>query len=183
MKNILVLNGSARTESVSAALCNALLSAAGGKFNIKAYNAFDLNCKPCRNCGSCDLTGRCINRDLDEFFADFEAADYFVISTPVFNSGVPAPLKSIVDRFQVYYSLRFTHGRKPPVEKPKKAALLIAAGAKGEGRAEIENMFRRQFTVLNTNLEATVFADRTDTAPLSREKLNEAEQIGNKLFF
>ena len=95
--------------------------------------------------------------------SDFEQADYFVISTPVYNSGVPAPLKAIVDRFQRYYALRFSHGVKPPVAKPKKAALIITAGSKGEGKDEIKAMFERQFTVLNTQLVSTVFFDGTDS--------------------
>ncbi len=179
--NILLLTASARKESVSAELASALLGGANG-MKIKAYNAFKLAAKPCCGCGNCEREKKCINRDLDEFFADFEAADYFVIATPVFNSGVPAPLKAIVDRFQLYYALRFAHGLRPPVARPKKAALLIAAGSKGEGRKEIEAMFLRQFTVLNTTLEAVVFADSTDSAALSKEKIAEAKVAGRVLF-
>ncbi len=182
MKNILVLNSSARKDSISLQLCNEFLNCTAEDFQIKTYNAYQLDAKPCYGCGFCGKEKRCVNRDLDGFFADFDEADYFVVSTPVYNSGVPSPLKAIVDRFQVYYALRFAHGMKPPVAKSKKAALIISAGSKGEGKEEIENMFRRQFTVLNTSLEATVFVDLTDTAPLTEEKKKEAEEKGEKLF-
>ena len=162
MKKILVLNGSPRKDSVSSALCESLVSAAD-EAEIKKYNAYKMNAKPCMGCGYCDKNKSCCFDDLDEFMLDFEQADYFVISTPVYNSGVPAPLKAIVDRFQRYYALRFAHGVKPPVAKPKKAALVIAAGSKGEGKDEIKAMFERQFTVLNTELVSTVFFDGTDT--------------------
>jgi len=162
MKKILVLNGSPRKDSVSSALCDLLISAAG-EAEIKTYNAYKLAAKPCMGCGYCDKNVGCCFDDLDEFMSDFEQADYFVISTPVYNSGVPAPLKAIVDRFQRYYALRFAHGVKPPVAKHKKAALVIAAGSKGEGKDEIKAMFERQFTVLNTELVTTVFFDGTDS--------------------
>ena len=181
MKKVLVINGSPRKDSVSTALCNLLIEAAG-EAEIKTYNAYKLNAKPCIGCGMCGKEIGCCFNDLDEFMSDFEQADYFVISTPVFNSGVPAPLKAIVDRFQRYYALRFDHGIKPPVEKPKKAALVIAAGSKGEDKDEIKAMFERQFTVLNTALLATVFFDGTDTRSPDKAAHQEAKLAGEKLF-
>lgn len=182
MKNILILNGSARKASVSTALCNAFTETAKDGFEIKTYNAYKMNAKPCYGCGYCDKNKGCVNRDLDEFMADFENADYFIVSTPVFNGSVPSPLKAVVDRFQRYYALRFAHGIKPPVAKPKKAALIIAAGSKGEGRENIENMFRQQFTVLNTTLEKIIFVDSTDTAELTDTQLESVQNSGYKLF-
>ncbi len=181
MKNVLVINGSPRRDSVSTALCESLLSAAG-EAEIKTYNAYKLNARACIGCGMCGKKVGCCFDDLDEFMSDFEQADYFVISTPVYNSSVPAPLKAVVDRFQRYYALRFEHGVKPPVKKPKKAALVIAAGSKGEGKDEIVAMFERQFTVLNTSLAATVFFDRTDNRLPDESAHKAAQQTGEKLF-
>ena len=182
MKNILVLNGSARKDSVSTALCNAFIEAAENGFNIKTYNAYKTNAKPCCGCDWCGKNQGCICHDLDEFMADFENADYFVISTPVYNGSVPSPLKAVVDRFQRYYALRFSHGIKPPIARQKKAALIIAAGSKGEGKENIESMFRQQFTVLNTTLETVIFVDSTDTTELTDEQILNAETAGIKLF-
>ena len=160
-KKILVLSGSPRVDSVSHELCRAFLSSANCE--VKEYNAYKTNAAPCVACGWCGKNAGCCFDDLDEFMHDFEQADYFVIATPVYNSSVPAPLKAIIDRFQRYYSLRFSHGVKPPVAKHKKAALIISAGSRGEGKEEIRAMLERQFTVLNTELVTTVFFDGTDT--------------------
>ncbi len=181
MKKILVLNGSPRKDSVSSALGESLVSSAG-EAEIKKYNAYKMNAKPCMGCGYCDKNKGCCFDDLDEFMLDFEQADYFVISTPVYNSGVPAPLKAIVDRFQRYYALRFAHGIKPPVAKHKKAVLVITAGSKGEGRKEIKAMFERQFTVLNTELVSTVFFDGTDTRLPGESVYDELKSKGKNLF-
>ena len=181
MKKVLVINGSPRKDSVSTALCGRLVSAAG-EAEIKTYNAYKLGAKPCIGCGACGKKIGCCFDDLDEFMSDFEQADYFVISTPVYNSGVPAPLKAVVDRFQPYYALRFEHGVKPPVAKPKKAALVIVAGSKGEGKDEIVAMFERQFTVLNTTLATTVFFDGTDSRQPDEDTYKSAQQTGEKLF-
>lgn len=181
MKKILVLNGSPRKDSVSSALCNSFVSSAS-EAEIKSYNAYKMNAKPCMGCGYCDKNKGCCFSDLDEFMSDFEQADYFVISTPVYNSGVPAPLKAVVDRFQRYYALRFAHGVKPPVAKHKKAALIIAAGSKGEGKDEIKAMFERQFTVLNTELVTTVFFDGTDKRIPDENTVSTVAQEGECFF-
>ncbi len=181
MKKVLVINGSPRKDSVSAALCKSFIGDNGG-IEIKAYNAYPLAAKPCCGCGYCGKKVGCCFDDLDEFMADFEQADYFVVSTPVYNSGVPAPLKAVVDRFQRYYALRFDHGVRPAVEKPKKAALIIAAGSKGEGKDEIKAMFERQFTVLNTSLESVIFFDSTDVRAADESAHQSVRQEGEYFF-
>ena len=130
----------------------------------------------------CGKTVGCCYDDLDEFMADFEQADYLVISTPVYNSGVSAPLKAVTDRFQRYYALRFDHGIKPAVAKHKKAALIIAAGSKGEGREEIKAMYERIFTVLNTSLESVIFFDSTDKREPDEAAVESVKQEGEYFF-
>lgn len=182
MKKLLLINGSPRIDSVSTELGNKLIIPQKDKAEITQYNAYEMDVKPCRGCGWCDKNVGCVFDDMDNFIADLEAADYMVITTPVYNGGVPAPLKAIVDRFQRYYALRFAHGVKPPVSKPKRAALVIAAGSKGEGREYIEKMFTQQFTVLNTTLVTTVFVDSTDTKQVGEEEYALAFEQSKKLF-
>lgn len=182
MKKLLLLNASLRTESVSTELGNRLTVSQKDELKISRYNAYAMNVKPCTGCGWCDKNVGCVYDDMDAFSADFEAADYIVITTPVYNGGVPAPLKAIVDRFQRYYALRFSHGVKPPIAKPKRAALVIAAGSKGEGREYIEKMFKQQFTVLNTTLVTTLFVDSTDTRQVGDDEYRLAVEHGKKLF-
>lgn len=178
MKKIVLLNSSPHKNSVSATICDAFLSAAHD-MEIKAYNAYDLAAKPCYACGFCKHNkGCCAFDDLAEFHRDFEQADYFIISTPIFNTSVPSPLKAIIDRFQPYFELRFTHGIKPPIEKAKKAALIMSAGNAEETCEAIEKMLRRQFTVLNTQLKETVLFSGTDSLAPSESFLEEAKTEG-----
>ena len=181
MKKILVINGSARKASVSTALCESFLGDKAG-FETKTYNAYSLNAKPCCGCGMCGKTVGCCYDDLDDLMADFEQADYLVISTPVYNGGVSAPLKAVTDRFQRYYAMRFDHGMKPAVAKHKKAALIIAAGSKGEGREEIKAMYERMFTVLNTSLESVIFFDSTDKREPDEAAVESVKQEGEYFF-
>ena len=99
-------------------------------------------------------------------------AELLVFATPVYNLTFPAPLKAIVDRFQRYFEARFALGLRPPIEKPKKAALLMTLGSKDMFGAEVvEKQLRMAFSVMNTQLEEVVAWPGTDR-PEGKEQLN-----------
>jgi multimeric flavodoxin WrbA len=182
VKNILVIYGSPRKNSGSAALARALLEQKPADASVKEYDAYRLNAKPCLGCGGCDRKVGCVQRDLDEFYKDFEAADYVVFASPVYNGGFPAPLKAILDRFQCYYALRFAHGVKPPIAKHRRAALVMTGGCEAQGSEHMTETLRQQFTVLNAELAATVTVTGTDRRALSEEDFAEAREAGAALF-
>lgn len=133
-------------------------------FETAVYNVFEMNPLACNDCGYCKKHDACIQKDLDAFTADFEAADVVVIATPVYNFSFPAPLKAIFDRFQRYYNARFCRGIKPPIEKRKCAVLISSCG--NENLQTFDFMIKQTqtaFTVLNTKLIETVLCPGTDS--------------------
>lgn len=182
MKNILVVYGSPRADSGSAALARALLEPTPADAAVTEYHAYRLNARPCLGCGGCDRKAGCVQRDLDQFYSDFEAADYVVFASPVYNGGFPAPLKAILDRFQCYYALRFAHGVRPPIKKHRRAALVMTGGCEAEGSEHMAQTLRRQFTVLNAELVAAVTVTGTDRRALSEPDFARAREAGAALF-
>ncbi len=182
MKKILAVYGSPRAASGSAALCRALLKQKSADDTVTEYFAYVLNAKPCIACGGCEKQLGCVQHDLDAFYRDFEAADYVVFASPVYNGGFPAPLKAIIDRFQCYYAKRFTHNIKPPIAKPRKAVLLLTGGSEAAGSREIARMFRQQCTVLNTELVSVLVFSETDRRQLDETDFAQAQKAGADLF-
>ena len=91
-------------------------------------------------------------------------------------------LKALFDRFQRFYNAHFRRGIAQPIDKPKKAVLLLTAGDDGkEAQAVIEAQTRRAFSVMNTKIVGTVLADKTDDAPASREILQRAFSLAKSL--
>ena len=182
MKNVLVVYGSPRADSGSAALCRALLEQKPADAVVTEYHAYRLNAKPCLGCGGCDRQVGCVQRDLDVFYRDFEAADIVVFASPVYNGGFPAPLKAILDRFQCYYALRFAHGVRPPIARHRRAALVLTGGCDAAGSEHMVQTLRQQFTVLNAELVASVTVTGTDRRALSEADLAQARAAGAVLF-
>lgn len=73
-------------------------------------------------------------------------------------------MKALFDRFQRYFNARFSLGKRPPIEKPKKALLLSVCGSRDErGFSVMRAQMEMTFTVLNTTLVSSVCCSGTDS--------------------
>ncbi|BED93125.1 MAG: flavodoxin family protein [Candidatus Paraimprobicoccus trichonymphae] len=88
---------------------------------IKIISSYDLNAKPCVDCGYCKDTSICKFYDLDEFYDLLFSSNLLIIATPVYNFSIPSPLKSIIDRNQRFYNKKFNF-------KEKNAILIVTSG-------------------------------------------------------
>ena len=162
-KKVLVIKGSCRRDSFT----NKILQDAFENIEnieIDIFDAFSESFAFCNGCNYCENAGRCVHKDLDDFFLKFENADLVVFSSPVFNGGFSAPVKALIDRFQVYYNSFYKNGKVQAIKKQRKGILLVAAGRSGtEATADMEKNLSCAFTILNMKLEGTVLCANTDT--------------------
>lgn len=118
----------------------------------KIFNAYKMNAKPCIDCGCCGRKKGCALSDLDEFFECFENCDVFVAAYPIYFLSLPAPMKAVLDRFQRYFSARFSLNIKKPVEKNRIAVLLSTCGSDDEIGFEITlKQWKMAFSVSGIN--------------------------------
>lgn len=67
----------------------------------------DLRVNGCRECGGCDDTGVCVQKDgMVEIYPRLDAAGAIIVSTPIFFYAVPAQLKALIDRAQAPWNRR-----------------------------------------------------------------------------
>lgn len=178
----LFLFGSPKRNSHTSKLCGAFLQGLSKEYDIDIVRLFELMPKPCNDCGYCKASEGCSKKDLDSLMEKYCNADLVVIASPVYLLSYPAPLKALFDRFQRFYNARFRREILKPIEKPKKAVLLLAAGDDGqEAKAVIEAQTRRAFSVMNTEIVGTVLAEHTDDAPVSHETLQRAFLLAKSL--
>ncbi len=177
MPRVLVLFGSPHKNGMTARLLSACLDGIG-EATVTRFDAFPLVAAPCDDCGYCREANGCRHRDLDLFYESLETADILVIATPVYNRGFPAPLKTLLDRLQRYWSARFVRGVRPPIAAPKKTVLLTAAGADRTDGVRLEEQLAPTLTVLNSAPALCVHADSTDRTPLSAAILDAARTAG-----
>ncbi len=178
----LFLFGSPKRNSHTAALCGAFMQGLSKDYEVEIVRLFELMPKPCNDCGYCKASDGCSKKDLDALMESYFAADLVVVASPVYLLSYPAPMKALFDRFQRFYCARFRRGILKPVEKPKKAVLLLISGDDGkEAQSVIEAQTRRAFSVMNTKIVGTVLAEHTDDAPVSREILQRAFSLAKSL--
>jgi len=57
-----------------------------------------------------------------------DSCDALLWVTPLYFAGVPAQLKGLIDRLQVYYGRRLLHGKPTAARRPAAAVILRAGG-------------------------------------------------------
>ena len=164
-KKILVIEGSDRKGSFTNEICGECLKEIKN-VEIERFNTNKEAFKFCNGCNYCEENGKCVHRDLDAFWESFENADLIIFSSPVYNGGFSASVKSLIDRFQFYYTSFYKNGKVQAIKKHRKAVLLTAAGRSGVEACEyMEKQLKCAFTILNAELIGSVLCSYTDTEP------------------
>lgn len=181
--SVLVLYGSPHSKGNTWRLYEAFAQSIPKGATVQVYSAYDHRPEPCLDCGYCSRHEGCSQHDLDDFMAAFETCDIFVVVTPVYYNSFPAPLKAVIDRFQRYFSARFDRGVKPPIAKPRVAAVLATCGSgERDGLNEVRAQFKRAATVLNCTVAGAAFARGTDETGVTEKARDSARRLGKKIF-
>ena len=177
MKKVLVIKGSSRKDSFTNCLWTESLKDFDN-IEISVFDVFSEKFAFCNGCNYCEDKGKCVHRDLDEFFKEFETADFVIFSSPIYNGGFSAPIKALIDRFQVYYTSFYKNGKLQPIKKRRKAGILAASGRNGEEALRImEKDLSCAFTILNMELQWSVLCSYTDTNPEYERALKELKSM------
>lgn len=158
--NNLIIYGSPNKSSFTMEL---LKKVTAEKFeNSYLYNCFEKSPKPCDGCGLCKVKDFCKYDDLKEFFESFENSDEVFFAFPVYNGSFPAPLKALIDRFQIFYNARFFKNKRPPIEGVRQVTLIITAGGKIDPLPLITAQLKPIFTVCGCKLKKAFVLGGTD---------------------
>lgn len=176
--SVMAIMASPRKTGYTAKLLGSLLREFPKGTNIEIVNLYELNPIPCNACGYCKAGNGCSKKDLEDFFKKFETADVIVFATPIYFMGVPAPFKALLDRFQRYYEARFRRNMQNPIEKHRKAVLIVTSGSDGEiGYEVIKHQLLQAFTVLNIELCGTTLARNTDKCGVDNTDVDRARAL------
>ncbi|HHW41375.1 MAG TPA: flavodoxin family protein [Syntrophomonadaceae bacterium] len=83
---------------------------------------------PCRACGACNTTGRCVLRDdAGPLFDRILACDRFILAAPIFSMGICAQAKAFIDRSQQFWANRNRLGRSlfEGANRPERRGIYI----------------------------------------------------------
>lgn len=129
------------------------------------YDCFKNPPAPCDGCGFCKNNDGCKFNDLTDFFENFKAASEVVFAFPVYNGSFPAPMKAVIDRFQLFYNARFFKNKRPPIEGRREVTLVITAGGGEDPLPLIAAQLKPLFTVCGCTLKKAIMLINTDAEP------------------
>ena len=176
-KSILVIKGSSRENGYTNRLFEDVKQSLKG-VRITVFDPYKIPFEYCRGCDICKETQTCIYSDLDDFFKVFENADVIIFLSPVYNGGFSAPVKALIDRFQVYYNKFYKYNKIQPISKKRKIILACASGRKAYDEfTYMEKLIKRAFTVLNGEYIGGICCYDTDSSPDYDGALNEFKLI------
>jgi len=112
---IVVITGTAHSDSVSTSKYLAqefIRGAEEAGHSVFRFDAASEKINGCVGCGSCGMSGPCVQRDSIEtkLMPQMLEADMLVLCTPLYYYGMSAQLKTCIDRF--YSHTSELHGKR-----------------------------------------------------------------------
>lgn len=186
-KKILILYGSPHKNGFTFQILKKFLRN-NFKDEVKFINTYEKNIKPCIDCKKCRSAPECILKDMEEIDEYFKLCEILIIASPIYNGSVPAPLKSVIDRMQRYYSEKIYLKSSMNSYVPKKALLLFTQGSDEKRNEEILiSQIKPNLMLINVKKIYSFLQCKTDMykPPIDKEILennNKIQNIVNNLY-
>lgn len=157
----LIFFGAARPKGHTKQMVDVLVDNLDGEVEIiDAYRTPVAPCKDCRYCWH--KKGCSIKDEMQEIYNKIEEADNIVFASPIYFHSITGPLKTMVDRLQVYWASHVRNDK--PEEMLRKGGMILVGGA-----PPFENQFlggeivlKNVFNDLNTENLGIVTLDNSD---------------------
>ena len=128
---LLGICGSPRKQATDYVLREALNMLEERNFETEFYSLRGKDISPCRNCDYCIREGECIMKDdMYDIYPLMSDAKGLIMATPVYNGGLSAQLKAVMDRCRALGAVDFDFMRY-------KVGMAIAVGGDRIGGQEL----------------------------------------------
>lgn len=140
---ILGISGSPRKKATEFVLSEALRMLEEKGFQTKFFTVRGKQISPCQHCDHCLRHKECrIKDDMQELYELLRTARGIIIATPVYNGGVSAQIKAVMDRCRALVAADYDFFRG-------KVGMAIAVGGDRVGGQELAIMQIITFYILN----------------------------------
>jgi multimeric flavodoxin WrbA len=159
---MLIITASPRKNSNSTAAALFLAGLTGVKYEIVDVNRLKIH--PCNACGKCSISGDCVFYDDGALLLKkVKKARVVLVASPIYFTGVPAPLKAFIDRNQAVWSL-YQAGKTRKVKKKKGIIIITEGHSKSKYFKPAESEIRSFFAVNGIKTAAVVKIKNMDEA-------------------
>jgi NAD(P)H-dependent FMN reductase len=119
-KKVIGLLGSPLSDGNTAKLLDrALKGAEDAGCTVEKIEVGSLDFQACQEMLFCKDHDTCIiDDDMQQLYPKFKEMDLLILATPIMTMGIPGKLKSLMDRFQVFFMAKYMR-KKPFVSKER----------------------------------------------------------------
>lgn len=142
MKKVLILKGSPRKNGNTNALTAVVEETLRGLgAEIRSFDLYDLNLKPCLACRGCQTdwsAPNCVQQDdMQQIFEAVLESDLILVASPIYSWYCTPPTKMVMDR--LVYAMNKYYGEKqgPSIWKGRQLALITSCGYKPKNGADL----------------------------------------------
>ena len=180
------INGSARNNGSCAFLIDSIAKGMRESgVEVVKYCAGDMDLHFCKGCKKCYLNGECVQSDdVQKVVGDIFTSDYVIIAAPSYWAGVPAQLKTLIDRTTPYGDTN--PNRILKADKPIKGiAIAVRAGVREQENVLISDAIEHYFGHLGIETVKRVSVTQTDALEdlitKNKDKIQELYLFGKSL--
>lgn len=128
MKYLAIMGSFRKNKNSNQALDAFLEGVAKNGHEIEKFYLKDMDIKNCTGCDNCSRTGYCVFKDdMNIIYDRLDEVDIVVVSAPIYFNSVNALTKTMIDRCQRYWGIKYGYGREK-IEIPKKIGMFIGVG-------------------------------------------------------
>ncbi|MFH1438199.1 MAG: flavodoxin family protein [Pseudomonadota bacterium] len=97
--------------------------------SVQLIKPAKMSIAPCKNCGGCTATGKCVqDDDMSDVYDVIRSSDRVILSSPIFFLGLPAQLKAMIDRCQAFWCEKYLMKRPIKPRRVGRRGLLFLVG-------------------------------------------------------
>ncbi|MCL2474517.1 MAG: flavodoxin family protein [Chloroflexi bacterium] len=112
---------------------------------IKQISASSIKIDYCEHCDKCFSSGECVKQDdMNMVNEDLAWADIIVIASPIYFAGVPAQIKTLIDRGQSNWVRKYILATDPLYPPKERRGYILAAG--GRDRNDIFDCIKEEIS-------------------------------------
>ncbi|MCL4474444.1 MAG: flavodoxin family protein [Actinobacteria bacterium] len=158
---VIGLSGSPRRSGNTETLLDrALAGAEAAGASTEKIVLCDYQISGCIECNDCFESGTCtLGDEMDSIYEAIERADRIIIASPIFFMGLTSQMKTVIDRCQCYWALKYVLKEAFPrkADAPERLGSFI-----GVGGTRGENLFEGAMKTLKYFFDAISTRPRED---------------------
>ena len=132
---------------------------------------------PCTACSFCSKLPECSIKDsMTEYYNLIKEADIIIVSFPLYFSSVPAQLKLLIDRAQLFWEMK----KRGEIVKDKRGLIISTGGnTYNEMFSCAEKTMKHFFKTVNATYDkqSSVFIPSTDNYTMEENRIRAEKYI------